>query len=197
MRLSGEYVVLRPLEVEDAALTLQWRLGDRAALVNAGAGTPEEQRSWIAARPSNELNFIIELRSGIPVGMLSLISIDLQNRRAEPARFLIGEPDAVKGIPAAIEAMKLLYELAFDELGLRRVHGTVAFENQLMIKWQKFLGMREEGTLREHYFVGGHFQDAVCLGMMEDEYRAVALPRMRGLIGRADHHHEQPSKENG
>lgn len=190
MRLSGEYVVLRSLEVEDAALTLTWRLGDRARLVNRGAGTGDEQRAWIASRPSNELNFIIELRSGVPVGMLSLISIDLQNRRAEPARFLIGEPDAVKGIPAAVEAMKLLYDHAFDELGLRRVHGTVAADNHLMIKWQKFLGMREEGRLREHYFIGGRFQDAVCLGMMEDEYRTVALPRMRGLIGRSSRENE-------
>jgi diamine N-acetyltransferase len=196
LRLSGEYVVLRPLEVEDAALTLKWRLDGRAALLNRGAESEEEQRAWIAAQPSNELNFMIELRSGAAVGMLSLISIDLKNRRAEPARFLIGEPDAVKAIPVAIEAMKLLYEFAFDTLGLRRVYGTVVADNHLMIKWQKFLGMREEGRLREHYFVGGHFQDAVCLGMMEDEYRAVALPRMRGLIGRTGHLQEPTSKES-
>jgi diamine N-acetyltransferase len=173
-----------------------WRLGGRARLLNRGASTEEEQRAWIASRPPNELNFIIELQDGIPVGMLSLVSIDTQNRRAEPARFLIGEPDAVRGIPAAVEAMKLLYELVFDELGLRRIHGTVAADNHLMIKWQKFLGMREEGRLREHYFVGGRFQDAVCLGMMEDEYRSVALPRMRGLIGTAQQLQGPISKES-
>jgi RimJ/RimL family protein N-acetyltransferase len=78
--------------------------------------------------------------------------------------------------------MKLLYQLAFDRLKLVRVYGTVASDNTLMIKWQKYLGMKEEGRLRSHYFLNGKFQDAVCLGILEDEYRRVAEPKMRALI---------------
>jgi [ribosomal protein S5]-alanine N-acetyltransferase len=184
MELRGTHVVLRPLRVDDAELTLRWRLGDRASLLNQGAGTVAEQAAWIGSRPPSEFNFIIELMSGESVGMLSVVGIDEVNRRAEPARFLIGEPDAVRGLPVAVEAMKLLYEFIFDELKLHRVHGTVAADNRLMIKWQKFLGMKEEGILREHYFIGGQYRDAVCLAMLEDEYRTVALPRMTALIGR-------------
>lgn len=183
MELRGRYVVLRPLREDDAELTLGWRLSDRAALLNRGASTVAEQRAWIASRPDTELNFVIELADGRPVGMLSLVAIDLVNRRAEPARFLIGEPEAVRGIPAAVEAMLLLYRLAFDQLGLHRVHGMVADGNRLMVKWQLFLGMREEGRLRDHYLVGGRFRDAICLGMDEDEYRTLARPRMRALVG--------------
>ena len=179
--LRGQHVTLRPIRVEDAELTLAWRRSDRTALLNRGAETVSEQIAWIGSRPDNELNFIIELRSGLPVGMLSLINIDTVHRRAEPARFLIGEPAAVQGVPAAIESMKLLYQLVFDELKLQRIYGTVASDNRLMIKWQKSLGMQEEGRLRRHYFLDGHFQDAICLGMLEDEYRKVALPRMNAL----------------
>ena len=182
MVLRGKYVTLRPLRVDDAESTLAWRQGERTAFLNRGAETVTEQRAWIESRPDNELNFVIELRSGLPVGMLSLIGIDMVHLRAEPARFLIGEPEAVRGVPAAVESMKLLYQLAFDELKVRRIHGTVASDNRLLIKWHKFLGMQEEGRLRHHYFLGGHFQDAVCLGLLEDEYRAVALPRMNALI---------------
>ena len=160
MELCGEYVILRPLRVEDAELTLAWRLSSRAALLNRGATTVAEQADWIASRPATELNFVIELRSGQPVGMLSLVDIDETNRRAEPARFLI----------------------AFDRMNLKRVYGTVVADNPLMLKWQKFLGMKEEGRLRQHYFIGGLFRDAICVGMLEDEYRAVALPRMNALI---------------
>jgi RimJ/RimL family protein N-acetyltransferase len=163
-------------------MTLAWRQSDRTAFLNRGAQTLSEQTEWIRSRPDNEFNFIIELRSGLPVGMLSLVDIDPVNRRAEPGRFLIGEPAAVKGVPAAIESMLLLYQLAFDELKLQRIYGTVASDNKLMIKWQKFLGMQEEGRLRRHYLLGGRFQDAVCLGMLEEDYRQSALPRMRALI---------------
>lgn len=183
MELRGRYVTLRPLRVDDAEQTLAWRQSDRATLLNRGATTVAEQAAWIASRPSTELNFVIELRSGQPVGMLSLVNIDPVNRRAEPARFLIGEPESVKGTPVAVEAMKLLYGLVFDQMKLQRVYGTVVADNVLMVKWQKFLGMKEEGRLRKHYAMAGGFHDAICLGMMEDEYHEVALPRMNALIG--------------
>jgi RimJ/RimL family protein N-acetyltransferase len=185
MELHGQYVVLRPLRVDDAALTLGWRQSDRATLLNRGAMSVADQAAWIASRPNTELNFVIQLRSGQPVGMLSLVNIDEVNRRSEPARFLIGGPDSVKGLPVAVEAMKLLYELVFDQLELHRVYGTVVADNRLMVKWQKFLGMEEEGRLRQHYFIAGRFHDAICLGMMEDRYRTVALPRINALIGAA------------
>jgi diamine N-acetyltransferase len=183
--LHGEHVVLRPLRLEDAALTLRWRLSDRAKFLNRGAKTVAEQAAWIAARPRGELNFVIELRTGKPVGLLSLVSIDEAHRRAEPARFLIGEPEAVRGIPAAAEAMALLYRLVFDEMKLERVHGVVAADNRFMIKWQKYLGMKEEGRLRRHLLFDGRYHDAICLGMLEQEYRNIALPRLNALIAAA------------
>jgi RimJ/RimL family protein N-acetyltransferase len=192
MELTGQFVVLRPLKAEDAAMTLCWRTSERAALLNRGAASVAEQAAWIAARPETEFNFVIQLRSGEPVGMLSLVNIDLTHRRAEPARFLIGEPEAVKGSPVAIEALKLLYELAFDYLGLHRIHGTVVAENRQMLKWHLYLGMKEEGRLRQHQFVSGRYHDIVCVGMMESEYRTVALPRMNALIRTADSKSERP-----
>jgi RimJ/RimL family protein N-acetyltransferase len=180
--LSGEFVDLRPLTVEHARLSLQWRQSARAHNLNLGAQTVEQQAAWIAARPADEQNFVIVLKTGTPVGMVSLCGIDAVNRHAESARFLIGDEDAVRGVPAAVEAMKLLYQRAFDDLGLARVFGTISSDNTLMMKWQKFLGMREEGRMRQHYFINGHFQDAVMFGILAAEYRSHALPRMNSLI---------------
>lgn len=181
VELKGRHVRLRPITAADAEITLQWRTGERATHLNVGAATVAQQRFWIGSRPLDEANFIIELVGGRPVGMLSLIGIDLVHRHAEPARFVIGDALAVRGVPVAIEAMLLLYLWAFEGLGLERVHGLVASDNHMMVKWQKALGMREEGRLRRHYFLGGHFQDAVCLGMLAAEFRSNALPRMSAL----------------
>lgn len=187
--LIGEFVNLRPLQVTDAGLTLGWRNSQRARLLNAGAANVEQQVAWIANRPASEHNFIIELKSGHPVGMLSLVGINEVNRHAEPARFLIGDEDATKGIPAAVEAMKLLYEFAFDKLGLVRLYGTVASGNPLMVKWQKYLGMKEEGRMRSHYFIDGKWQDAVVLGLLADDARTYSFPRMNALIAAARRAH--------
>lgn len=180
--LRGEFVDLLPLTVDHATLTLKWRLSSRAALLQSGATDVAAQVQWIASRPGAEYNFVIALKDGGPVGMVSLVGINKAHRHAEPARFLIGEEDAVRGIPVAVEAMKLIYELAFDTLGLRRVFGNMASENKLMAKWQRYLGMTEEGRLRGHYVIDGRVQDALLFGMLEEEYRKVAVPRMLALI---------------
>ncbi|MBB3905645.1 GNAT family N-acetyltransferase [Methylobacterium brachythecii] len=180
--LPGVFVDLRPIEVSDAVATCKWRSADRARHLNQGAQTPNDQARWIASRPQSEHNFIIQLKSNQPVGMLSLVDVDERNSRAETGRFLIGEEDLVKGQPVAIEAMALLYDFAFNGLGLARLYGTIAASNTLMIKWQKFLGMKQEGVLRNHYRIGGEFQDAVAMGILEDEYRTVFLARAKALM---------------
>lgn len=180
--LSGDHVDLRPLETRDAALTLAWRQSARARLLNPGAADAQEQAAWIAARPSSEYNFMIQLKDGRPVGMLSLIGVNQLSKHGETARFLIGDEEAVKGVPAAVEAMKLLYEFAFDRLGLQRIFGNVTSDNMLMVKWQKYLGMKEEGRMRRHHYLNGAYQDAIILGLLVDEYRETSLPRMRALI---------------
>ncbi|MDP2007023.1 MAG: GNAT family protein [Rubrivivax sp.] len=183
--LAGQYVDLRPLTPDDAELTFAWRQGARAILLNQGAQTVEQQRRWIVGRPASEYNFIIETKQHRPIGMLSLVGIDAVNRVGEPGRFLIGDEHAAAGLPAAVEAMKLLYELAFNTLTLHRVWGIVASDNRRMIKWQTFLGMTQEGRLRQHLFINGRLQDAVVFGLLDDEYRSVTLPRLESLIAAA------------
>jgi RimJ/RimL family protein N-acetyltransferase len=181
-KIEGEFVNLRPLKASDAELTFNWRHAARAKFLNQGAASVEQQASWIASRMASEFNFVIELKDGHAVGMVSLTGIDSINKHGESGRFLIGDEKAVKGAPVAVEAMKLIYELAFDQLGLIRICGTVAVENHLMIKWQKYLGMKEEGRLRNHLYLDGQFQDAIFLGLLVDEYRKITLPRMNFLI---------------
>ncbi|MBU3616732.1 GNAT family N-acetyltransferase [Polynucleobacter sp. JS-Polo-80-F4] len=179
---EGRWINLRLIKESDASITLKWRLKDRARFLNSGSSTEKEQADWIKSRPSTEFNYIIELKTGAPVGMLSLIDVDTKNLHAQTARFLIGEEDLVKGIPVAVEAMKLLYQVAFDRLKLKRLYGTVASKNKLMIKWQKYLGMKEEGVLRQHYFINNEWQDAIALGLLDGEYFEEALPKMNRLI---------------
>jgi RimJ/RimL family protein N-acetyltransferase len=181
-KLIGKFINLRLLQIDDASVTFNWRASQRASLLNAGAKTVTDQKEWIKGRPKNEYNFIIELKNNLPVGMLSLININHINKNAETARFLIGDENSVKGLPVAVEAMKLIYEFAFEDLNLARLYGTVASENSLMVKWQKYLGMKEEGRMRNHFFINGNWQDAIILGLLVDEYQTQSLPRMNALI---------------
>lgn len=185
--LDGRFVDLRPLRPDDAQLTFQWRQSNRARYLNAGAASVERQADWISSRPASEYNWIIQLKDGSPVGMLSLIDIDELNSRAETGRFLIGDEEKAKGLPVAVEAMALVYDFAFNTLGLSRLHGMISAGNTLMVKWQKYLGMVEEGRLREHYRTESGVQDAVVLGILREDYHSVFIPRAHALmsIGRS------------
>lgn len=180
--LVGQYVDLRPLTPDDAEITLQWRRSNRARYLNAGAASVEQQANWISSRPTSEYNWIIQLKNGSPIGMLSLVDIDERNSRAETGRFLIGDEEKAKGVPAAVEAMGLVYDFAFNTLNLNRLHGMISADNTLMVKWQKYLGMVEEGRLREHYRTEDESQDAVVLGILRAEYLSVFIPRARALM---------------
>ena len=188
MILTGKYVYLRPLTPDDADTTQRWRTSGRAFLLNKGAQSVAEQRTWIRSREKYvetgaEYNFIQVLtHTGQQVGMISLVGVDLVHRHAEPAHLLIGEEDAVKGMPVAFEATKLIYQLAFDTLGLHRVYGPIASGNKGMLRYHLNLGMTEEGRQRDHYFLNGKWHDAVLVGMLEDEYHAVALPKLNRMI---------------
>lgn len=189
MILNGKYVRLRPLVPDDAAMTQEWRTGARAFLLSPGARTVAEQRVWIESRFGiDEYNWVQELADGTPVGMLSLIDIDRLHKRAESAHFLIGEPEKVQGIPVAFEAMRLLYDFAFDHLGLHKVWGMIASDNTEMLRWQTNMGMTHESTIREHYFLNDHWQDAYVLSITSEEYHSRArakLDAMIWLIGRS------------
>ena len=77
--LRGEFVDLRPLTVADAAMTLRWRLSARARNLKQGATTLEAQERWIATRPPTEFNFVIELKGGKPVGMISVSAMETRS----------------------------------------------------------------------------------------------------------------------
>jgi RimJ/RimL family protein N-acetyltransferase len=183
LKITGTWVNLRSLNAEDADLTYKWRLSDRANLLSAAPKSIENQRDWIQNRPPNEHNFIIELAgSGAPVGMLSLVSIDTEAKIAETGRFLIGEPEKVVGIPAAVEAMLLLYQFAFGQLDLYRLYGIVSSENSRMIKWQLYFGMKIEGTWREHLSSKDGRRDAVLFGLLRPEYELVTKPKLKKMM---------------
>jgi len=182
----GQFVRLRPIRLGDAELTLGWRMSRRAALLNAGAQSVGEQANWISRRPVGELNYIIETTAeGVSVGTLSLVEIDLAGRGAEPARFLIGEEERCRGLPAAVEALKLLYGVAFDQLGLLSLSGCLAQDNRRMLKWHKYMGMEEVGLLERRAYINGREQGLIGLRLSRADYTEVTLPRMNRLIALA------------
>jgi diamine N-acetyltransferase len=182
MKLTGKLVTLRPLVIEDAAITLRWRLSKRAQFLQRGAQTEEEQRAWIASKArTGELNFIIEFK-GEPVGMTALQEISEQNRSAIMGRLLIGEAEKVGPAPVFFETEVLLCDYAFDQLKLHKLYGEIMEDNIGMIRTRLYLGYKQDGFLRDHFVFNGSYKGAIVVSLLEDEYRTVCRPKLVRLM---------------
>jgi RimJ/RimL family protein N-acetyltransferase len=182
MKLTGKLVTLRPLVIEDAAITLGWRLSKRARFQQRGAQTEEEQRAWIASKDrTGELNFIIEFK-GEPVGMTALHSISQQNRSAMMGRLLIGEQEKVGSAPVFFETELLLCDYVFYQLKMHKLYGEIMEDNIGMIRSRLYLGYKQDGFLRDHFIFNGSYKNSIAVSLLEDEYRTVCRPKLLGFI---------------
>lgn len=100
------------------------------------------------------LDLVIEY-TGIPVGLIGLLSIDKNNRKAE---FYISMGDTSfkrKGI--ATKSTKLLLKYAFEDLNLNKVYLNVDEENEIARKLYEKVGFKCEGTFINDIFHRGRF----------------------------------------
>lgn len=180
MDLENDILRLRKMNTSDAEQTLGWRLSSRARYLHAGALTIQDQKNWIRHRPDNELNFIIECICRTAVGMISLVDVDTERKRGEPARFII--PKAFSRAGFAVGACYLLYRFAFEDLGLSQLRGSIAEQNKGMVRWHEYFGMEVTGTAESAADIRGLGKKTVEISLSMRRYKDIALPRMTSYL---------------
>jgi RimJ/RimL family protein N-acetyltransferase len=177
--MEGKLVRLRAYESSDVDATLKWVNDDEVRQFLEGgtltypvSRAQQEQFVEGASRPAdNRKTFAIETLNGEYLGSINLHEIDWINRRAE-----IGIVIGIKqhwGKGYGTDAMRVLLRLAFDKMNLHRVYLRVyAFNKRAIASYEK-CGFRREGVLREQRYHNGKYHDAILMGLLESEYRAM------------------------
>ena len=179
--LTGKYVKLRPIKVEDAEITLKWRSSQRASLLNKGSNTVQEQRDWITKQSKSNINMIIEYKDE-PVGMLALVDINNDYKLAEYGRLLIGEIDKVGTAPVFFESSLLILDYAFSKLNLHKIYGYMSVTNKQILNLWLNMGFVREGTMRDHIVLDGKFVDCAFISLLENEFYETLQPKMQKLV---------------
>jgi RimJ/RimL family protein N-acetyltransferase len=182
--LMGRYVTLTKLSNEDSKFCVELRNSNRAKFLNPGADSISMQDLWLSNRPSNELNYVIRDKNEDRIGLISLIDIDFNNLRAEPARFIMDEIKSKKNSRYVFESLLLIYNLAFRELGLKKIYGVIAKSNNRMINLQTTLGMEIEGTLKKHNKINGIFEDLVLVSLFSTKFEEHSSPLLQNYLYR-------------
>ena len=104
---------------------------------------------------------ILHKADGVLIGIISLENIDFLNRKCEIAG-LIGEAK-YKKIKYWLEANRIIMSHAVSALNIRKVHGG-SLAKELSVFYERMLGFKSEGLLREHIYKSGEFRDVYLFG---------------------------------
>ncbi|KAJ9620646.1 hypothetical protein H2203_007855 [Taxawa tesnikishii (nom. ined.)] len=118
--------------------------------------------------------YIILLTRGggerIPVGICSLMRIDIRNRVIEIGNLLFSK--SLQRTPAATETIFLLLRYAFEDLGYRRVEWKCDSLNAPSRRAAQRFGFQFEGVFRQHMIYKGRNRDTAWFSILDREWEA-------------------------
>lgn len=171
----SERIYLRPLSVDDVnERYLQWlRDGKVNAFLEVDGNelTLQDIRDYIEAGPANGSYYMYAIcvnDSDLHIGNVKVGPIN-QKHLISDLPVVIGDKDFWgKGI--AVEAIRLGNKIAFEQHGIRKLHGQIYRDNVGSIKAYCRGGWIIEGLIRGRYLVDGKPMDQVMVSCNNPEF---------------------------
>ncbi len=88
--------------------------------------------------------------------------------RAEIGYHLLEDSYKRKGLMS--EALKVILDYGFNEMGLNRVEALIGPNNIASLKLIAKMDFTKEGVLRSHYFVNDRLEDSIIYALLKKEY---------------------------
>lgn len=168
-------VYLRALEVEDYEKSIKWRKDEEIWSKVVGTKyfvSSEYEKKWVTEaifESSKNIKLAICLKENDEyIGNIYLTNIDWKNRNACYG-IMIGEKE-YWGKGLAQEALTLILEHAFMDMGIVRVYARYLKDNLASINAAKKCGFKEEGILRKAVFKNGDYQDIKIMSIIREDF---------------------------
>ncbi|PCR91095.1 GNAT family N-acetyltransferase [Natrinema ejinorense] len=164
--LSGDRLTLRPVEPDDYGfLARHWN--DPIVRHGTNRYTPVTESDIADLLATDDTVHFLSCRDGEPIGLTWLFQVSDVHGNAELGYWIA---TAESGQGYATEAARLCLRYAVDERNLRKVIARVFEDNDASMRVLEKLGFREEGRLRDHYYVDGRRVNAVLYGILDAEF---------------------------
>jgi ribosomal-protein-alanine N-acetyltransferase len=173
MELRTKRLLLRPYRDDDVP-TLARLLGAKEVAATTlripHPYTEEDARAFLKSLESPSAKFgMFERSSGELVGGVGL-NLEGQHQRAELG-YWVGVPYWGQGF--ATEAANEMLRHGFQDLKLNRIYAGVFSGNAASEQVLRKIGMKHEGTARQHFRKWGQFLDDECYGIVASDWRAL------------------------
>jgi ribosomal-protein-alanine N-acetyltransferase len=175
INLVGNNFSLRTMTAEDVTDEyLSWLSNERInKYLSVRYNIPSKEEAIVnVARYDQKTRFMFTIcdnKSDKFIGTISL-NIDPDYKIASYG-YLVGD-QKYWGTKAAVEAISMLLDFAFEELNLRRVWGGAFIPNIGSIFNFKKLGFTQEGRLRASGLIDGKEVDSLVFGILKSEWLA-------------------------
>lgn len=173
----GERIVLREYRKEDITFIRKWvndseftdNLGDIFAFPHSMKNT-EDYLNFIDSKSGlDKSNFVIAHKETEEyIGQIDLIEIDWKNRWAVLGIVIGTKENWGKGYGS--EAIKVLQDIVFNRLNLNKLELRVHDYNERAKKCYRSCGFKEEGRVRDKFFINGKYTDYIVMGILKEEY---------------------------
>lgn len=180
VKLTGRHVQLREF-AEDDDVPLLSVYGDPAvtSYLSFEPRDQEQVTAVIAAArkaaqqaPRAEYSLAAAHADGGGLIGFARLAVDTQQPGQSSAQIGFALSASQQGQGLGTETVQLLLQLGFGELGLHRIWGARAPGNEVSAHVMSKLGMAEEGRIRGHLEVRGHWRDSIVHSILEDEWQA-------------------------
>ena len=169
--IVGEFIVLRKVTVDDAKFIYDLRTSKVAEFLNQPPDySVESQRKWIESRNDSEVNYIIQNRLDERVGMVGIVDVNWNDRVSSVGRLLLKEWCINQSTPYGVEALLLTYGYVFDIMNFRKISGVILGRNEKVFGLQKYLGMTQEGYMKDHVLLRGKPEDLYVMSLMKEDF---------------------------
>lgn len=179
-KLSDGVLEVRAVQPADIEAIRQWRNAQMDVLRQTAPISPEQQAHYFAEHvwPQTESlepsQVLVALeRAGVLIGYGGLVHISWANRRAEVSFLLTPELEKNSDELIALFSrfLDLMKQLAFDDLGLRRLCTETFAHRTRHIATLEASGFSCEGRLREHVLIDGKPTDSFAHGLLAFEWK--------------------------
>lgn len=171
--IRGKRVILREQRVEDAGFFVYW-FNQPRVMFQCGfekSVSLEEMEACIsvAHRSEDSLWFTITDPDGSIIGETGLLRMFPAWRQTD-LTIIIPDPE-MQHRGYGTEAIGMMLDLAFKELGMHRVSIGVVGLNTDALAFYRKIGFKQEGVMEEAYLYDGEFSDFVMMRILSREWK--------------------------
>lgn len=168
--LKREECGLRPIELNDLKIILEWRNSDRIRnnMYTDHVISIKEHKAWFERLKHNTTSvyLVFEILNR-PVGLVYFTDIDKKNNKSYWG-FYLGEEKLPRGCGTAMGVLGIEY--AFTQLNIRKLCGEAFIFNDASTRFFMKLGFVEEGKFVKHMLKNGVYVDIISFALFRDNW---------------------------